>query len=176
MREIPEQGNVHFLVLASLQIQKSQEEAQALNIAADLAAAQGSYKEAEEMIEESLALSGRAEDPRRIASFTLFPWAQGESAKVQSLLEESRRFMGEVEDKEDMVYVLGLSGELAFRQGNLAAARSSIEERLALYDAARSHLALVALIDTPRTPGEFLALRLCHHHNRPRARLLNVQF
>jgi predicted ATPase len=111
--------------------------ASALNIAAGLAAAQGDYGEAEELSEESLALSRSLKDRRNIARSLLrqsgVPVAKEDFLKADSLMKEALALYEELGDEVDIAEALFELGWLANVQNEYQRARPLLEESLSKF-------------------------------------------
>jgi predicted ATPase len=111
--------------------------ASALNIAAGLAELQGDYGEAEELSEESLALSRSLKDRRNIAT-SLFVLAgvavaKDNFLKADSLMKEALALYEELGDEVDIAEALFELGWLANVQNEYQRARPLLEESLSKF-------------------------------------------
>jgi predicted ATPase len=109
----------------------------ALNIAADLAAAQGDYAEAEELSNESLALSRGLEDTRNIAtSLSLLAdvaVTKDDPLTARTLVEEALALYKELGDKQGIANSLFELGWQAKQQEEYTQARALLEQSLVLH-------------------------------------------
>ncbi len=103
-----------------------------------ISSSQGEYDRARALFEESLALHRQIKHQRGIA-FSLTHLAQaifashGEQTIVDTLLEEGLALSSALGDKDSLAYVSALRGQIALRQGDLAAAHVLLEESVQLY-------------------------------------------
>jgi predicted ATPase/serine/threonine protein kinase/DNA-binding CsgD family transcriptional regulator len=123
-------------VLAGSKGNKTSLRAEALNIAAGLAVDQGDFGEAEELSEESLALSRRLEDARgSAASLSLqsnVAWAKDTPIAASSLLEEALTLYRELDDKKGIAQSLYNLGWQAKFRTKYTRARVLLEQALAI--------------------------------------------
>ncbi len=112
--------------------------AEALNIAAGLAAAQGDYGEAEGLSQESLALSRELEDARNIASslsvLADVAVAKDDSLTARTLMEEALALYKELRDKKGVANALFELGWQAKQQEQYPRARAFLEEALVMVE------------------------------------------
>ena len=124
-------------VLAGSKGSLSSWRAEALNIAAGLAQLQGDDAEAEELIEESLALSRSLKDRRNIATSLLRQAGEAVGKdnflKADSLMKEALALYEELGDKVDIADVHFELGWLANVQHEYQRARPLLEESLSKF-------------------------------------------
>jgi predicted ATPase/DNA-binding CsgD family transcriptional regulator len=124
-------------VLARSEGNKTSLRAEALNIAAGLAAAQGDYGESEMLGQESLAMSRQLEDTRNIttALFVLADVAvdKDDLHTARTLMEEALTLSRELGDKKEVAKALFELGWQAKNQEQYPRARALLEEALAMH-------------------------------------------
>ena len=103
-----------------------------------LAADQGEYARARDLLEESLAINRELGDKGNIPD-SLFNLARAyffsgsELGAARVLLEESLSLFRQLSDKESIGYCLCLLGLLTLEQGDVTTARSLVEQSVALF-------------------------------------------
>jgi DNA-binding CsgD family transcriptional regulator/tetratricopeptide (TPR) repeat protein len=124
-------------ILAGSGGNKTSLRAEALNIAAGLAAAQGDYGESEVLGHESLALSRELEDTRNITT-SLFVLAdvavdKDDLLTARTLMEEALALSRELGDKKGVAKALAELGWQAKNQEQYPRARALLEEALVMH-------------------------------------------
>lgn len=110
--------------------------AQSLRWAGFLAARQGDYEHANELLNESLELGRSIDDKRGIATslnhlgYTAF--SQGAFDRAKDILQESLSLSRNLKDDASIATALNHLGSVAWLQGDGAAARQRFEESLAI--------------------------------------------